>query len=1589
MNKTRQPYLFKHYNYHRSGYIVTFLILLLVEPFTAFTQENLQTIIERGYVRHWMVCGPFESDIPGGVRTAIESEVATLGDNDYMLSAGGVAVLRPQHLLRIPSGEGGVFWQRAGVQSASLDLAPFFPEEEEGVAFAAFYAEAEVDTLVLVNLQTPFGARAWFNGQRVRDVHPGPPEQLGVQQFVLRFRAGMNLFLFQIPFLNFADQATLMNVSPRELAAIQHERKALLETQSGYEIGLRLQPTNNQDALYYVPRLRSTGTFSGLQDDIRQDVALSLFYAGTRDSMPVLYRAIVGNDTLNPVEGEIDALPAAEIFDLILPLPLTNAVPGLAVPIDIMLEHDGAQVEFATTINALIPTAPGRVYVVTGYDFHTDNQDETEVEQRIRAITRQLVLAREESAYGFQLGAMTEWLPAYLMYPEHWAALRDGMSDGRIGVLSNYGLVDPRWAGPETLWRSLVYGQLGNRDLLHASESGGIGAYSLPGLAWQQPQWLNLIQQDGVVSTFYQPGLAPLQRVVGPDGSQILHRRKQKTNLSEEAQVLLDQVKLQRRELASLDIETDVFLNQSVLMPPDPHLQNNAATLLRSMPSVVLHGNGEQQFFADILNIQALVLDTLPYVNRRLTLARPVELLRNHQHLQTHAAVEAQAVQAETWAVVAGFTGADYPAKEMDFVWRLLIHLAELPNESNPEMQQHVLEMLNGLRTAAVISDEVLSSSINFLADQINTSSNAQDLNDNIQAIVVFNSSLWERSGTVYVRDLPAGVTTWKVNDDLGKAVSAVMDSENGNLAIAAEHVPALGYRVYYATPDDAANTLQRSVQVSENVVLENEHVRVRIHSGSGDIMSVVSLADNTEHLVGTSNQILAIPQTLSQTALLANGVPRRPEQVQSAILETSTVFQKLQIRQPLLGGTLYRTYTLHKTASNLECQVRIESIPANDFLLLATFQPRNNISNAPVAPVYGERQGFVVGGKSLGKLDFRLSDTENISGNTLQPAYGWVAVGVNDVLVGLDNTILPLGPVVLVVPDEGDYIQETEVLIEALARRGVPAVVLPDNLPKPDFLWTDSTQVTEHVNELMLGASLFITVGNASVNSYTAEIISKLPEIEREQILRLRRNELLLKSLQLPASNPGKSSPVLFIGGNRPADVRTSLQDMAEYLISDGGFVIDGTNDPTARFQMPEDAPGLALLFQGTHLASLESDDTLVLALGMLDNAFAPEPFIPSTNSAEFNFSVYPYRGNWRGGAVVRESANHNVSLSALSVPIQDGHLPTHMEFMALENPDNSVMVGALKPAGYNTMGRISSLDGINLRLWEAHGNAADVDVRMAMPVTAFSVADNYEAPSQTQFHNSNTFSLRLESNRMLQQWVLPASTMVRGSIGPLALSSVYFNETIPIQYWRHAEGVPRRMVPVALRLAETGNSDQPQLEVVVGNLRLNETIQGIVRLYAPEAFELEDSMLYFQLAPGAFQRWVLSVENYSEVKVERLAAIATIEHKGEILRTVLDPSEEPFSVTVARSGERYIQVTVNNDSALPQIGYASTILPPRNWTELHPDATGVLPHQASLSILPGESQEILFRLDKPDESFPMTVKVALNNQTRYIPIR
>ena len=141
--------------------LIALTLLTLVANLT-HAQETVNTIIDRGFIAHWLVCGPFKSDVPGGILGALKTDAPVLGDTDFMATTSGIARIRPQHLMRIPTAEGGeAIWQQAGTPEAELDLKPFFPASPDGVAYAAFYANATQNTAVFLDIQSPLGVRLW------------------------------------------------------------------------------------------------------------------------------------------------------------------------------------------------------------------------------------------------------------------------------------------------------------------------------------------------------------------------------------------------------------------------------------------------------------------------------------------------------------------------------------------------------------------------------------------------------------------------------------------------------------------------------------------------------------------------------------------------------------------------------------------------------------------------------------------------------------------------------------------------------------------------------------------------------------------------------------------------------------------------------------------------------------------------------------------------------------------------------------------------------------------------------------------------------------------------------------------------------------------------------------------------------------------------------------------------------------------------------------------------------------------------------------------------------------------------------------
>lgn len=125
---------------NRFLYTSSCLSLFLI-PIISSAQENLTTILERGYSAQWFVCGPFESDLDQGIIEAVANAQVPLGRNDFMASRGGTKNVQPAHGLEVDKEDGIAIWLRTRAEDSVVDFSPFFKQADSGIAFAAFYAD--------------------------------------------------------------------------------------------------------------------------------------------------------------------------------------------------------------------------------------------------------------------------------------------------------------------------------------------------------------------------------------------------------------------------------------------------------------------------------------------------------------------------------------------------------------------------------------------------------------------------------------------------------------------------------------------------------------------------------------------------------------------------------------------------------------------------------------------------------------------------------------------------------------------------------------------------------------------------------------------------------------------------------------------------------------------------------------------------------------------------------------------------------------------------------------------------------------------------------------------------------------------------------------------------------------------------------------------------------------------------------------------------------------------------------------------------------------------------------------------------------
>lgn len=1570
---------------HTVALLGAFCALLALSP-PVLAQEALDTILERGYVAHWLVCGPFKADIEGGIAPAVRAGRAPLGDRDFLEPVGGAARVRPRHLLEVRDEEGKTLWMRAGANDANLDLAPFFPDTSEGIAYAGFYAQNDAERNVYVQLHSPLGARIWLNGFLLRDVRAAPLSAVGVDRFVAAFRPGANLLLIEAPGVRLDALAETLGVGANELQSGALRNRTLLRSGSGFEIALTLAPIERLGTMAYVPQLSPTGMFSGGKNSLRQDMLLTLLNPMGIASPDVRVKAEPRGGPL--IESTEPPLPPDAERQVHLAIPVAGMETGDVVPVTVSISAGADSASFTAQVIVQSPVEGGRVFVLTGQRLATEAPgDQASVtEKHLVSFQRQAALLEQEPDYGFDLGDASQWGPGIAAFPDTLPALRDAVKTGRCATRAGFAEIDERLVCEETLVRNLALGIASGRA---AFDDGWqtYTAWDTRAVAPQTPQMLAQAGVPGIISNLAYDGMPALFHQVALDGTSRIHRHKRAVDGPATLDALRQMASLQRHELLDMGFASDVLVIESALSPPEPFYLGSCTELVRSFPAIVPRGAGPRDFFDDVVAQGEDRLAALPVTGRLYTTMRPGELLSRPELKQTFNSIEARLLTAEKAATFAGLAGADYPGQEIERAWCQLLYWGTPDRLGFPDDGHVVCDMLAGLHDAAAIAETVRSKALDYLARQAETLSGAPSPAQGARVLFVFNPSGRTRT------DVCALTVAWstaegiEVIDGRGGAVPFMIDRHeragerlvNTRLRFVAADVPAMGYRSFYLVARKNAPSPSRR----SDAQIENERWLLIADEKTGAVRSFVEKATGTEYAVGPLNRPISLGEDAARTESGRECWTNRertyadtvPEKIEALVVDG---IQELTITSSFGGATLTRRMTLYRGVDRVDFETAFENAAFDDRMLGIAFAG----DATGRVPVFGERFGAVVGRMSASVLEYRSAGADNPSLTGAQPLLHWMALSPNDhIQVGLDGCI-PLRPASIVHGADPSLEEAARMLVRALVQRGVPASAIVDE-PKPrEGLWNDATTFTGLEEEAAHGIGMRISVGGPEENALTRRLFEKLPEMARNDAVERFKQGAALIMMDDGAATGVAPVPTLILGGGTPNHAANIARECAEAISSRGVYALP----PAACVgDAPPRGPetGLAVLYPGAGLGSVEADGTLVLLLAHRSKASHDEDLIPKAQSLTFRYAVVPLRGEWRKAGLPFEAHAFNEPLVAALTDTHAGRLPATQSFLAVDSP--GFVVTAVKPGGYPvgvTRESPHPRNGIAVRGYAA-GNAWEGSLNLFAPLRRVALADGLEEPGVPLPFTEKRCAASIPAFGVRTFWLLPSLQFATGAPEPL-LSTGEAETPVYSRYWRHNTGVaPRGTERLSLTLRGNLTDLASPLRLLVGNPATDQAAEGAVYLSVPEGWSLAPSQVYFGLRPGEHKEEDIVILRDGGTTGGGVLAWAKLGERT--YRDVLLEDAKPVTLGQKRTGGQ-VRVTVGNPNGIALEGFAELITLPEFWAEqAAAGAATVEPRRAAVSIGAFQSRDIVFRCPEAAVARGAVVKLQADGNVIY----
>jgi len=353
--------------------------------------------------------------------------------------------------------------------------------------------------------------------------------------------------------------------------------------------------------------------------------------------------------------------------------------------------------------------------------------------------------------------------------------------------------------------------------------------------------------------------------------------------LTDEPPTLTDESLILNHEPPTLTDESSTLSNESLILANESLSLADGSFILSNEPSILSNESPTLNGEARNLNAQAPhsplpTPHSIPYWNSDLYLEFHRGCYTTHADQKWwNRRCEQWLYLAELYASLATITAnTSYPKADLETAWKKILFNQFhdiLPGSSIAEVFK---DANNAWGQTMQISRAILERSLDAIAQQITL---PPPPHPEAQAIIVFNPLNWERSAIVdtsldlehvaveTLAKLPENERghfhEWQMCDVDGRDVESpfccFIDTPNPHyglgLTFLAEHVPALGYRCFWAYP-----RLEQPIRKpdEEKPVLENDFLRVVIDQVTGELASIFDKVNQREVLSAPGNQLQA-----------------------------------------------------------------------------------------------------------------------------------------------------------------------------------------------------------------------------------------------------------------------------------------------------------------------------------------------------------------------------------------------------------------------------------------------------------------------------------------------------------------------------------------------------------------------------------------------------------------------------------------------------------------------------------------------------------------------------------------------------------